>query len=141
GTGVAMRARAQAAYARVPLAFEPNVGQSDRRVRFLARGPGAGVFFTPNEAVLALAGRRKGAGAALRLRFPGAAHPVLHALQRLPGKVNYFVGRERSRWRTDVPTYARVRYGGLWPGIDATFYGNGSHLEYDLRIAASPDPR
>jgi hypothetical protein len=39
-------------YARLPLSFEANEGQTDQRVKFLARGRGYGLFLTGNEAVL-----------------------------------------------------------------------------------------
>jgi hypothetical protein len=137
---VPLRARVAAAYGRLPLSFEPNVGQSDAHVRFLARSAGATVFFTPAEAVLALAGRRASADRVLRLRFPGAHDPVLRGVGRLPGTSNYFLGGDRTHWRVGVPTYARVRYGHLWPGIDASFYGRGSRLEYDLKLVVGADP-
>ncbi len=38
-------------YGKLPLAFEPNLGQTDARVRFLARGGGMTAFFTDTEAV------------------------------------------------------------------------------------------
>ena len=43
-----------AEYGRLPLAFEANTGQTDRRVKFLSRGRGYTVFLTGDEAVLAL---------------------------------------------------------------------------------------
>lgn len=85
-----------------------------------------------------LRGRR--ASTLLRLRFPGAQKPVISPLGPLQGKVNYLLGNDRSRWRTGIPTYGRVRYAHLWAGIDALFYGHGSRLEYDLRVAAGADP-
>lgn len=39
-------------YGTFPLAFEPNLGQSERPVEFLARGPGYGVFLTGGHAVI-----------------------------------------------------------------------------------------
>jgi hypothetical protein len=38
----------------LPLFFEPNQGQTDPQVKFLARGSGYGLFLTANEAVLTL---------------------------------------------------------------------------------------
>src|SRR5437868_5138825 len=38
----------------LPLAFEPNVGQSDQAVSFLAHGRGGMLFFTPSEVALSL---------------------------------------------------------------------------------------
>jgi hypothetical protein len=42
------------AYGKLPMAFEANRGQTDRRVKFLSLGSGYSVFLTANEAVLAL---------------------------------------------------------------------------------------
>jgi hypothetical protein len=134
------KARPLAAFSRVPLAFERNVGQSDARVRFLARSAGSALFFTPQEAVLALAGRRASRERVLRIQFLGATHPIVQGAHTLAASVNYFLGRDRSRWHTGVPTFARVRYVHLWRGVDASFYGNGTRLEYDLELAAGADP-
>ena len=49
-------ARLTATFARLPLRFEANRGQTDARVKFLARGAGYTLFLTANEAVLSLAG-------------------------------------------------------------------------------------
>ncbi len=41
-------------YAKLPMSFEPNLGQSDPQVRFLSRGQGYTLFITPSEAVLSM---------------------------------------------------------------------------------------
>src|SRR5438093_1943183 len=41
-----------ASYRRVPLGFEANQGQTDRRVKFLSRASGYTLFLTPNETLL-----------------------------------------------------------------------------------------
>ena len=43
-------------YGRLPLAFEPNLGQTAPEVRFLARGGGMMAFFTDAETVMVLGG-------------------------------------------------------------------------------------
>jgi hypothetical protein len=35
----------------------------------------------------------------------------------LPGKVNYFIGNDPAKWRTNVPTYAQVKYENVYPGV------------------------
>ena len=45
--------RARSAFARLPLHFIKNEGQTDRRVDFLARAPGYTLFLTGGEAVMA----------------------------------------------------------------------------------------
>src|SRR5665213_696870 len=41
-------------FARQPLSFERNDGQTDARVKYISRGEGYTLFLTPTEAVLAL---------------------------------------------------------------------------------------
>jgi len=55
--------------------------------------------------------------------------------EELIGKVNYFVGNDPSRWLANIPTYAKVRYTGIFPGIDLVYYGNRTQLEYDFVLA------
>ena len=46
--------RIQADYGRLPMHFEPNLGQTADEVKYVARGPGYTLFLTADEAVLAL---------------------------------------------------------------------------------------
>ena len=57
----------------------------------------------------------------------------------LSGKINYFRGNEEQKWITDVPTFRRVSYTGVYPGIDLIYYGKGGQLEYDLVVAPSSE--
>ncbi len=57
------------------------------------------------------------------------------------GRSNYLVGRDRSRWRTKVPQFAKVRYEEVYPGIDLVYYGRQRQLEYDFVVQPKADPR
>jgi hypothetical protein len=125
----------KATFGRLPLQFEVNEGQVDAAARFLAHGQGYALFLTPHEVVLRLPSAR------VRLQFVGAAPaPELVGLDRLPGTVNYYLGRDRAQWRTGISTYARVKYEGIYPGVDAVFYGNQRQLEHDFVVAPGHDP-
>ena len=79
----------------------------------------------------------------LRLQLAGASfHTQPTGLDRLPGTANYFIGNDPDKWRTNVPTFARVRYAGVYPGVDLVYYGNQRQLEYDFVVApgATPQP-
>lgn len=151
----------------ISLHFEPNQGQTDPAVQFLARGPGYGLFLTPTEAVLSLrrgtpteptaktpspSRGRAGVGGAeepaappavLRLSLTGDAvnpQPTLIGQNALSGKSNYFRGNDRAQWRTGIPHYGKVAYQQVYPGIDWVLYGNPRQLEYDFVIAPGVDP-
>src|SRR6476660_8040337 len=150
------RLRVEVGYGNLPLAFEPNRGQTDPRVKFVSRAGNRTLWLTSDEAVLTL-GRRprligpdtKQAAAAkenqnalaiLRMKFVGAnAHPRIAGEAKQPGTINYFAGNP-NEWRTKIPVYARVRYRSLYPGIDLVFYGNNRELEYDLVVSPGSDP-
>ncbi len=59
-----VKARVAEAYGKLPLSFEANQGQTDPRVKFLARGGDYTLFLTNSEAVLDLGGKRQGIGPA-----------------------------------------------------------------------------
>ena len=151
-----------ASYGNLPLSFEANQGQADSRVKFLSRGSGYTLFLTPSEAVLALrkdeSRTQKTEGslstesepkskienpnlAVLRMKLVGAnPQPRSIGLNELPGKVNYFTGNDPNKWRTNVPTYAKVQYQDVYPGIDLVYYGNQRQLEYDFIVKPGTDP-
>ncbi|MEQ1759726.1 MAG: MBG domain-containing protein [Vicinamibacterales bacterium] len=80
-------------------------------------------------------------GAALKLQLiGGAATASGRGHQPLPGKVNYLTGSSQDKWRTNVATYARVLYPGVYDGIDIAYYGNQSQLEYDFIVEPGADP-
>lgn len=125
------------AYGKLPLAFVPNAGQTDARVRFSAQAGGASFHFTQEEAVFAF---RKGSlsptgGIVLRLSFLGGNPETRIEGQGLgPGKVNYLIGSDPSQWRTGLPTYGQVVYRDLWPGIDLVFRGAEGQLKYEFLL-------
>ena len=142
----------QASFLSAPLSFEANQGQTDSQVKFLSRGPGYGLFLTPTEMVLALRKAKPtqadaatdetpSESAVLRMRLVGAnPTPELSGETALPGKVNYFIGNDHTKWRTHVPTYAQARYANVYPGIDLVYYGNQRQLEYDFVVAPGQEP-
>jgi hypothetical protein len=141
------RSAAIEAFRGLPLRFEANHGETDPQVDFIARGSGYNVFLTPREAVLMLRGSVCGpdqgqtSAGALRVRLVGAnPQPRVTGLEKLPGRVNYFLGNNRARWRTNIPTYAKVRYQEIYSGIDLVYYGNQRQLEYDFVVRPGADP-
>ncbi len=102
----------------LPLVFEANQGQANPEVRYLAHTPKGTLWLTSRDAVL-------GTGSAtLRIAFDGGnPKPQVRAEGPLPGKANYIVGNDPSKWHTHVPLFGKVRYRAVWPGIDVVFTG------------------
>jgi hypothetical protein len=128
----------KAAFGALPLYFEANRGQADARVNYLSRAGEYTLYLTAGEAVLALESPRP---TSLRLRLEGAnPRPRVAGVEELPGKVSYLLGSDPAEWRTDVPTYARVKYRDVYPGVDLVYYGNPREIEYDFIVAPGADP-
>src|SRR2546425_123026 len=125
-THAAFRIRVARALAALPLSFEANRGQTDSRVDYLAHGRGYTAFLTSSGSVVALARGRREATFAVRLL---GARSDLHAAALAPeqARVTYF----RPNRRIVAPTYERVAYRGVYPGIDVVYSGNRRRLEED----------
>src|SRR5439155_17419183 len=113
-------------FAQLPLAFEP-----------LASGE-----YVARSGKLALRVSAAGAMLGSRAMRLDDANPAARAVpeQVLPGKSHYLIGADARQWRTNVPTYARVRFHGVYPGIDLVYYGNARELEFDFVAAPGADP-
>jgi len=121
--------------AELPLHFEPNRGQLAAATRFAARSRDGTLELRPAEIALAQP------GATLHLRWLGARRDAsITGESPLAGRVNYVRGADAAQWHLGIPTFGRVRYAELYPGIDATFYGRDGRLEHDLVVAPGADP-
>jgi hypothetical protein len=141
-------------YGALPMGFEVNQGQAESTVRFLARGRGYAVLLKPNEAALVLQSPSRGARfpekakdqprpstRALRMRIESANLAArATGLHRLPGISNYFIGNDPRRWHTHIPTFAKVQFENVRPGVNLVYYGNQNQLEYDFVLSPGVKP-
>lgn len=140
----APKAKLAERFGKLPLSFESNEGQTDSTVKFLSHGPGYDLFLTATGAVLSLQKyqTQTSEGSVVRLKMIGAnADPRLEGQDELPGKINYFIGNDPEKWRRNIPTYRKVHYTDIYPGIDIVYYGNQHELEYDFIVAAGANPK
>jgi uncharacterized repeat protein (TIGR01451 family) len=158
-----VESRARSLFASLPLIFEPNQGQAnldpaDPRAKFVTRGSGYSLFLGSEGAILSMVskessrqGQARHASAkhaasltrveSLQMKLAGAnPNPNVTGADLLPGKSNYFLGNDPSKWRQGVPQFARVRYENIYPGINLVFYGNQGRLEYDFQVEPGSDP-
>ena len=134
-------AKVKESYSKIPLSFVANYGQADRQVKFTSRGSGYSLALTPNTFSFALANQRnKEASLLYATLLGGNSAAKLTGLERLLTTTNYFIGSDPRKWKTNVPSYAKVKYSGVYPGIDLVFYGNQNLLEYDFIVSPGTDP-
>jgi RHS repeat-associated protein len=151
----------------LPFVFEKNIGQTDSSVRFRARTVGGIVSFTPDEIILALPpvvrsmpmlndtlvsehtslsdkGNAKAfeySQPTVRVRYIGArSAQSLVGVGQLPGVVNYFVGNNPSKWRTNIPTYSSIIYHQLYDGVSLHYTGTGQQLKSTFEVSPGADP-
>jgi hypothetical protein len=147
--------------AALPISFEPNAGQTDPSVSFLAHAPGSTLYFTDAEVVIALqtgmtTGEREPASlvsareyrspaprepSVLRLQFIGAgAGRITSEGNALPGRVNYIRGQDKTKWHTNIATYPSIAYENLYPGIGLHYTGKSGNLKGTYIVNPNADP-
>ena len=154
-----MQPRMAAAY-QMPIIFEPNVGQADARVKFLSRERDGVLFIASDEAVLAVSSPAlvpmrsartvrvapsKHSGGVLTMRLIGANPDAsVEGRGKALARINYFVGRDPSRWHTNIPTVNEVVAHDAWPGIDVTYSRDKTAgpeaVECTFTVRAGADP-
>ena len=125
-------------YLSLPLAFEKeNKGEEER---FTAHSPGYAVGIQHGTATIRITPTDGGRAHVVSLEFTGSRAAAAEPLSQLPGKVNYIRGNDPRLWRIGLPTWRRVKYRDIYPGIDVVYYGNGQQLEFDLVLKPGADP-
>lgn len=133
----------------LPLSFEPNRGQTDSKVQFIAHSPMATVYLAGTDAYLRTSQFTKDArgipqvqgGSTVRMHLAGASAGVAAVpSDARPGIVSYIRGGDKTKWQTGLPTYGTVRLSAVYPGIDLKYYGHQGQLEYDFIVAPNADP-
>jgi len=128
-------AQAQAALGQLPLRFEENRGHAAPSVRYTGRAGSYSLVLTSSGPSLLVGSEHVN----LSLLHSNRA-PAIEGFDPLPARTDYFVG-DRRNWRAKVPSYSRVRYSQVYPGIDVVYYGRQNQLEYDFVLSPGADPR
>ncbi len=112
--------------------FEVNEGQAASNVRFIQRAGAYTVLAKDHGLDLQL---KSPGRSSLHMEFAGAAPASrLSSADLLPGRINYLKGNNPAAWRRNIPTFARIEYNDLYPGVTASLYNNGGQLEYDIAV-------
>lgn len=140
----------QAVLGQLPLSFEPNVGQAGSSIEYVARSSGGTLLFAPSAIGLVLSNGNVSKASVVddatssqmvSMQFVDASGAVgIEAGEQMAGKINYMVGNDASKWKTDVATYGDIAYAGLYPGVDLEYTGSDGLLKGTYSVAAGVDP-
>jgi len=135
-------------FEKLPLYFIPNLGQVSREALFYAKATNYTLWLTAEGLIFdgfQKFDERNKAGGKSRVRESGrdisrltfldaGKKPEVIPLEPAEYTVNYFRGREVSKWKTAIPTSKAVLYRSLYPNIDLKIYGVEGQVEYDYLI-------
>jgi collagen triple helix repeat protein/beta-propeller repeat-containing protein len=152
GAGTARAAGFATWQGRPPLYFIANQGQVASPVRYYLHGRDRALFAGDDGLTILLASgaggnrhasmrssRSNGTAVALRLEFVGARPGARVRGEGKGPRVNLFTGG-RENWRTGLPSYPRLVYTDLWPGIDLALIGDVQRVKYEFRVKPGADP-
>jgi len=132
-------------FTKVSIPFITNQGQTDEQARFYARAIGSTVFITKDgEIVYSL--HKVGAEKTLKalalkeMLYGGIVKDIKGEGQSIT-KVNYFVGKDPSKWRSNIPAYEMVNFGEVYRGIELKLraYGNNVEKLFYIKPDANPE--
>ncbi len=130
---------AQPAIPNLPPTFEKNLGQVNSDVLFLLRRGAAPAALLGDRAVFSIGD--SAAASRAQMRWLGANRDVrVEGLDKTVKTTDYFIGADPHAWVHNVPSYDRVRYFGVYDGIDLEFHRGSGELEYDFIVAPGADP-
>ena len=113
-TGRTDLAQVKESYAKLPLSFVANYGQADKQVKFTSRGNGYSIALSPSTFMLAVTDSSRTYVIKSTL-LGGNPTAKISGLEPLSTKTNYFIGNDPRRWKTNIPSYAKVKYEDVYP--------------------------
>lgn len=133
--------QAEKSLVQIPLSFITNQGQMNPEVNFYVKGSDKTVYFSQFGITLTLSsGSNSSHGRwAVKLDFLNANPVKPKGLEKQAAVYNYFKGR-RKDWSTQIPSYKKIVYENLWPGIDLHYFGTASKLKYEFVVSPGADP-
>lgn len=107
--------------------FAQNMGQYDNAVLFYTN-TGKGQYFLSKDRItcaVRTSDDRPNDRIGIIMEFDGVNENIaVDGIQRTEATLNYFLGADKTRWHSHVPTYTQIDYSNVWEGIDLSI----SHL-------------
>jgi len=104
-------------------------------MRFMVQTPDLRAGFGCDSAVFQIQGVH------FRVQFAGANQKIqVEGQEPLAGSANFLLGDRPEQWRSGLPTFHKILYRELYPGIDMTYSGTGHRVKSEFTVAPDADP-
>ena len=134
---------------KIPIYFIQNNGQFNKKALFYARTSKYFIWITKKGLIFDSVRKNKIKNQkkyqykrdVSRLLFKGAnKSPQIVPIDKTKYRVNYFTGKDKSKWKTGISTSKAVVYKNIYPYIDLKIYGKEKQIEYDWIIKPGGNP-
>jgi type IX secretion system substrate protein/PKD domain-containing protein/beta-propeller repeat-containing protein len=129
-----------------PSLFIKNNGQWDSKVQFSAKFKSYNLWITDNGIIfdihqisVDMADNVKHRAHAFKYEFINSSRFTFQTEEQ-SGSVNYFTGKDRSKWVSNAPAFRSILIKDIYPGIDLKLYTYFGDMRYDFIVNPSADP-
>lgn len=109
--------------------FVPNKGRYDKKVLFYSHAYKTHYFFLEDKISAALCYDEDKA-LSLVISFLNPNTTNVEGKDKKQTTINYFKGKDQSKWISNLPTFSRIEYKNVWEDIDLSV----SHEEKGLKM-------
>jgi len=131
--------------AKLQVPFIENQGQTDAKIRFYTRTTGGPVFIMKNGEIVyslqKIVNTETLKEISLKEELLGGMVKDTRGEKKSLAKINYFVGKDPSKWKNNIPTYDLVSLGEVFRGIELKIKAHGDNVEklFYLKPGANPE--
>jgi hypothetical protein len=127
----------------IPIIFEKNVGQTDKKVNYLLRQQNYIMYFTENEFIsaiglpeadLASSKTIKSKPSLLKMSLVNAHARKPEGTLRVNTRINQYIGTDEKKWLTGIPGYSQLHYKSIYKGIDMLWKSKGGFPQYQFNV-------
>jgi gliding motility-associated-like protein len=125
--------------------FVPNEGQWHERVQYRSAFSSYTIDLLEDRIVFCIGGDPSGLHGDTKpvlweMRLLGASPVTIEGSSLQETKFHFYIGNDRSKWKTNLQGYQRIRYANVWEGVDLLVYSNSKGFKYDFIVQPGADP-
>ncbi len=114
---------------KILIPFIENQGQVSKEVKFYAKTFGGTVFITQKSEIVYNLPSKDRKITVIRETLFNSKPNSIQGLKKAEAKVNYFIGNDKKKWKTGIPTYNLVSLGEVYKGVELKLKAHGNNVE------------